>query len=365
MKALIIPEMTNVMESSYYRPAVSIILPFDVKMGVKAEVTDRLKYAVDKVRKELGQLYKEEISNLILQKLNLIIKGLNFNTFKKSIAIYVSPVFEKVLYLDIPVEEKIIINESFEIRDLIYAKKELHKYLVLVISAKWSKVYLGNGSSFSNIQMNTPDNIGAFKNDIPERVSNFSDPAYRKEVLLKKFLNHTDKSLHQLLKSYPIPVFVMGPQKVMGYFKALTKNEKSIVGYVHGNYEEASEEELHNVLGPHIAHWKTVQMEDLRHQMERAADAGKLASGIRNVWQKASEHKGRLLIVEKNFMYAAQHGGDEEIIFKAVEPYNKFSYIKDAVDDIIEKVLEDGGDVEFVDEGLLKDYNRIALIQYY
>ena len=35
------------------------------------------------------------------------------------------------------------------------------------------------------------------------------------------------------------------------------------------------------------------------------------------------------------------------------------------VDDVIEKVLENGGDVEFVDEGLLKQYDHIALISFY
>src|SRR5688572_31629446 len=123
------PAIKEVMESAYYRPAISIILPFDVKMGAKAEVIERLKYATDRIRKALRQDYNENISTLVLQKLNRVIGGLNFNTLKKSIAIYVSPVFEKILYLDIPVEEKIIIDESFEIRDLVYAKKELHKYL--------------------------------------------------------------------------------------------------------------------------------------------------------------------------------------------------------------------------------------------
>ncbi|MEI8059611.1 MAG: hypothetical protein WCG67_05590 [Ferruginibacter sp.] len=53
------------------------------------------------------------------------------------------------------------------------------------------------------------------------------------------------------------------------------------------------------------------------------------------------------------------------MIYKITEPYNKFSYIKDAVDDVMEKVLENGVDVEFVDDGVLKDYHRIALIKYY
>ena len=40
-------------------------------------------------------------------------------------------------------------------------------------------------------------------------------------------------------------------------------------------------------------------------------------------------------------------------------------YIKDAVDDVIENLLENGGDVEFVDEGVLVAYRHIALILYY
>ncbi|MBK6634610.1 MAG: hypothetical protein IPG38_10090 [Chitinophagaceae bacterium] len=64
-------------------------------------------------------------------------------------------------------------------------------------------------------------------------------------------------------------------------------------------------------------------------------------------------------------MYAAERGSSDEIIYKAIKPYNRYSYIKDAVDDVIEKVLENGGDVEFVDEGVLKEYQHIALILFY
>ena len=35
------------------------------------------------------------------------------------------------------------------------------------------------------------------------------------------------------------------------------------------------------------------------------------------------------------------------------------------VRDVIEKVLASGGDVEFVHVGLLKEYHRIVLIEYY
>jgi len=134
-KAITTPEISEVMEALHYRPAISIILPFEPKMKSKTELIHSLKIATDSVEKDLMENYPDEMSILVMRKLRAIINGLNFNSYKKSIAIYVSPVFEKVLYLDIPVEEKIIVDESFEIRDLVYCKKQLHKYLVLLVSS--------------------------------------------------------------------------------------------------------------------------------------------------------------------------------------------------------------------------------------
>ena len=64
-------------------------------------------------------------------------------------------------------------------------------------------------------------------------------------------------------------------------------------------------------------------------------------------------------------MYAAQPGSSEDAISPVTESYSPFSYIQDAVDDVIERVLENGGDIEFVDEDVLQDYQHIALIKYY
>jgi hypothetical protein len=365
MKHALSPDIREVAEATHYRPAISLILPFEPKMNAKADLVQQLKFAVNKVDREVRQNYHADVASLVIQKLKKIVKELNFNTFKKSIAIYVSPVFEKVLYLDIPLEKKIVIDDTFKIRDLLYAKKEFHRYLVLLLSGKMSKVYLGDYSSFVKVKSNVPDHIAAFKHELPERSGNFSDTSDQKKILLNKFLQHTDDGLRFVLHAYPLPVFVMGTKKILGHFKALTKNEKSVAGYIHGNFEEASEKELSDALRPYILDWKKVKAEDLKHQMEKAADAGKLAVGMNGVWKVAGQHRGRLLIVEENFVFAAEQGESEDMIHAAEEPYNKFSYIQDAVDTVIEKVLEYGGDVEFVEGGTLKDYDGIALIQYY
>ncbi|MFI5133273.1 MAG: hypothetical protein ACHQEB_03000 [Chitinophagales bacterium] len=355
----------DVFEAVKYRPCISIILPFEPKMSLKSELEYKLKLAVAKVESELLANYTEEKTLAILRKLRSVIRNLDFNTYKKSIAIFVSPLFEKVYYLDIPVEEKIILDESFEIRDLVYSKKEMHKYLLLLLSAKKTIIYLGNTTHFVRIVSNVPYHAAAYKNDIAEKTANFSDMDHRKEVLLDKFLRHTDEGLSILLKAYPLPLFVMGTDRTAGHFKKITHNGNHILGYVHGNFEEASEAELRKALEPHIADWKKVKENDLLHQLDNAMSAQKLTTGIENVWKEAVHKKGKLLIVEKNFMYPAHHGADADTIYKEDHQVSNDFYIKDAVDDIIEKVLENGGDVEFVDEGLLKNYGRIALILYY
>jgi len=365
MNTVITPGIREVMEAVHYRPAVSVILPFEPQMRSKADLASSLKLAADKVHKELTANYPNEMGKIVMQKLGVLMRGLNFHTYKKSVAIYVSPVFEKVLYLDIPVEEKIIIDESFEIRDLVYCKKQLHKYLVLLLSGKESKLYLGNTGSFVRIMSNTPESVSAYVNEIPQKIANFSDPSERKEIVMDKFLHHVDNSLEIVLHSYHLPLFVLGTERIMGHFKKITRHNSAVIEYVHGNYEDETLPELRKVLEPYVTDWKKVLQKDLMNRLDEAAAKNKLATGIRDVWREAMNHKGRLLLVEKGYMFVAEHGSIDEMIYKAVEPYNRFSYIRDAVDDVIEKVLENGGDVEFVDDELLKEYRHIALIQYY
>lgn len=359
------PEIKEVIDALHYRPSVSIIIPFEPKMIFKAELTERLKSIVTKTERELETDYPKEICGLVIQKLQSLISNLNFNTHKKSVAIYVSPVFEKVLYLDIPVEEKIIINESFEIRDLVFSKKQLQKYLVLLLDEKEFRIYNGNAENFVRIVSNKPESVFAYVNEIPEKVSNFTDNEQRKETIMNKFLHHADNALDIILNAYNLPLFIVGPQRILGHFKSISKHNSAIIEYIEGNYNKSTEQELKRVLMPHITDWKKVKQKEIMNLMDEAMGHRKLATGMKDVWYEATHKKGRLLIVEKNYMYAAEHTDRNDVINEAIAPYNKFSYIKDAVDDVIEKVLQTGGDVEFVDEGMLADFDHIALVQYY
>jgi len=90
--------------------------------------------------------------------------------------------------------------------------------------------------------------------------------------------------------------------------------------------------------------------------VENALNAGKLVHGLDAVESMAARKNCRLLVVEKDF--------------KAPDPAKArlntpHFYIRDTVDMIIQKVLENGGDVEFLENGMLAAHGGIALIQYH
>ncbi|MES2331466.1 MAG: hypothetical protein V4539_17815 [Bacteroidota bacterium] len=360
MQTAMSPEIREVLGAVHYMPSISIIMPFEPKMNPKAEISHALKLAVDKIQREVSKNYPNELGRLVIQKLRTVLENLNFSTHKKSIAIYVSPVFEKVLYLDIAVEEKIIVDESFEIRDLVYSKKQLHKYLVLVLTGKESRIYLGSSENFVRIVSNTPVQVNE-----DDRHGDQSDNASHKEILMDKFLHQVDQSLDIILNAYHLPLFLLGTEKIAGHFMKLTKHKAAIVDYIHGSFGESTIGQLQGVLQPHVADWKQVKQKEILNRLDAAQNKHLLAAGIHAAWREALNHKGSLLVVEKNYMYASLQSNNGDAIYPTVEKYSHFSYIKDAVDDVIEKVLENGGDVEFVEKGLLDTYDHIALIQRY
>ena len=354
-----------VLEAVKYMPSVSIILPFEPKMTAKKDLESRLQAAADKVEKDLTNTYPPEQYKPVTDRLKVLVKNVDFNTYKQSIALFVSPLTEKIYYLDIPVEEKIIIDESFEIRDLVYSKKDIHKYLILVLSNNKSQVFLGNTTQFVRIMSNRPEHLAGYRNDPPERVGNFSDPHARKEMQMDKFLHYIDNSLGILLKAYALPLFVMGADRTVGHFRKISRHTDRITDCIHGNFEEASEAEIRKLIAPYVSDWKKVKQQDLLKRLDMAMGAKKLVTGVRKVWKAANDKKGRLLVVEKNYMVPAQKGVNGELKDPDTETNKNPFFIKDAVDDIIEIVLANGGDVEFADEGELNKYQRIALINYY
>lgn len=154
----------------------------------------------------------------------------------------------------------------------------------------------------------------------------------------------------------------MGAKKVLEQFKKITTNERNIVQFIEGSYDQVKGEEIQNVILPYEFDWEKLKQKYLLNQIEKAKERKKLSIGINQVWTAATQNKGKLLIMETEYATSQPANGDEsyyKMDFLCGIPF----YIKDEVDELIEKVLESGGYVEFVEQATLKEYDHIVLIE--
>ncbi len=334
------------------QPTLALVLPFDPKMTPKHEIEMMLRRILETAEKILLALHGAEEAMPVIKRLQQAIRGLNFSTHKRSLALFVSAERATTTYLDFAVEERLIVDKPFRVRDLADCKPSGKEYLVLLLSGRESKMYLKAGDTLRLIKSNTPQIVYAYVNEVPEKTGNFSDRQDRHEVVLNKFLHHMDEGLEAVLKVYPLPVFVAGTERVTGHFGRITRHQKNIAAYIPKHCIDATPAELEKLLQPFLDDWQNLRQKLLVLQMEKAAEAGKLVCGIEAVSKFAACSNSRLVIVERT---PNAEGKDEPGAF----------YSEGPVDQLVEKVLQSGGDVEKLDRAIMEKYGPIALIRYY
>jgi hypothetical protein len=317
--------------------------------------------ALSKIEKDLHEQFPDQISTLVMQKLKTVLSKLDFSTHCSSIAMFISPFFEKMLYLDFPVEKRIAVDDSFDIRDLVYCKKEAHEYLVLQLKEEECMLYLGSPGSFVRILSNTP----AYAHiDLPATPGGYptdrSKPGSQK---IEHYLRYNDKVLDVILKAYPLPLFVLGNATITGYFKVVTQHASAVISYLEGNYETAGAEQIKKIVQPLVADWRKVKERRLLNQLNESAGTAQLATGLQDVWREAINRGGHLLVFEKDYLYNTENKIASQVINEAINPYDSFTCIKDQLDEAIDRVLEKGGSVEFVDKDVLKSFDHVALLK--
>lgn len=363
MKKILDQQLQEVLNPVKYRPCVSLIMSFEPKMSNKHELEARLRSHLHDIEHQLISEYPAEKVLPVLNKLHSVAGKVDYNSYKRSLAIYVSPLIERIYYLDIEVKEKMIIDETFEIRDLVYNKKEQRKFLLLHIGAQHSSFYLFDAGRLSRVKSNSFSHIRRVNAGSSDTIAELTESDKGKEMMIDKFLRLTDESIDEINGHYPFPIFLIATEKVIGHFKKVSHSLPRIAGYIHGNFETLTERQVSALLNPQFEEWNNIYTQSLLIRIEAAFGASKLSYGVEQVWDAAVKKNCKLLIVEKNFICPAEHGETPEKI--VTSGTKKGFYIKDAVDDIIEMVLLNGGDVEFVEDGSLSHLQRIALIHYY
>lgn len=368
-------ESKEMLRSKKEYPSVSLLLPVNPQYPKVREEEKKLKAMIKKVEEKLESQVPAKIFSSLAAKFRKTLTTIDFSHLSRSLAVFVSQDKQKVIHLPFQVEEKTIIANSFELRDLLYAAKHSYHYAALSLSENKARLFWGynhhlSEESLEELPLGITDTGGKgysrshkFNSISPGR--NVPDQFAYREVQMEKYLHDLDKILSKQLGKKNIPLVLLGERKITDQFKAISKSTDKIIGKVDGNYDKASHHEILQRIEPSLEEKTTVMEKNAMALLDDAVSRRMSASGIAEVWKAVMEKRGRLLLVEKDYNCPAKLGGNKFTLIVNNVKENGIHIIPDAVDDIIEYVLLFGGDVIFVNNGTLPDHQRIALITYY
>jgi hypothetical protein len=122
---------------------ISIILPTN-RLSPERRVDEiRMKFAINSAKQLLQYKYATNDNELLKDSIDEIYKKIEFIHNTDGIGLFVSTNFQLLVQFPFSVEEKIIVGDSFEVRDLIYKKNISTPYLVILLSKKTIRLYNG------------------------------------------------------------------------------------------------------------------------------------------------------------------------------------------------------------------------------
>jgi hypothetical protein len=350
---------------------ITLILPLHEFSNEKKLDRIMISHTIDKLKQLLlpyndPKLLNEFIGKLAqLKDLVLQMRGV------KGIGVFMSKSVFRIISFPFEVTEKIQAGSSFEVRDILYRDIMLEDYRLLSIHKDGVRLYNGRSNTLFEIQdKNFPASYDAVEYQVPvvENQVNNAAQAMQRETSYtteseREFYNLVDAKLSAYLKS-DTPLVIAGTEKELAQFSNNTYHSSNICGKVTGSYERYNFQELEAKAWEAVeGHYMKLELRTHRSLAELFG-RGLVSYGIEHVWREAKLGKGQMLVVERDLSVPAFKGEDEYTIW--MRPHGASNdIITDAVDDIIEIVLEKDGKVMFVKNGLLAEYQGIALVKRY
>jgi hypothetical protein len=346
-------------------PCLSILLPTHRHHPENQQDSIRLKNLVNEAKKRMSTELTQEDADKLSTRLNELISKIDLNHSLDALALFISKTHSYKFSLPFPVKERVMIDDTFGTRDIVFGMNRSEPYWVLVLSEKTSKLYLGirnniieytdNGFPITNpfYELKTPPENGESRND--RLVENIQRT--------KNYFKDIDGKL-KAINADGYEICIAGTEKNLSIFKEVSAQKDLIISEINGNYENEPASAISGFIWQAFKTARAEKRERILEQLNDATGKKKLAAGIDEVWTLSQESRGRLLAVELNFHFPAKVSDDKLHLIPASVNEGK-DVLDDAVDDIIENVVSSGGKVVFLDNGKLEKYGRIAMVLRY
>lgn len=342
-------------------PALSILLPTHRTSPDNKQDPILVKNLVSEAKDRLSQEFSNRDLEPLLKNLDDLVSDIDYTYTLDGLALFVSHTIAKKFYLPFTVPHRVVIDQTFATRDLVYGLHRAQRYWVFLLSQGSTRLLAGTGDTLEEVtDSNFP--MAMAGPGATTALPDSADSAYLDDRH-RRFFQQVDPAFTPYTAGDSLPIVLGGVVRQIAFFQEVSQYNGQVVGTLTGNFDQATLVELVPQVWPIIEGVRDQQREAALKALDTATGEGKVVSTIEEVWRLANEGRGKLLLVEKGYHVPAvvTEGGGLETV---AEPGGT-QVMDDAVDEIIEAVLAKGGEVMLMEDGALPNAQRIALTLRY
>jgi len=259
-----------------------------------------------------------------------------------ALAICVSNEHHVSVLLGGPVDERVVVDETFATRDLVADLNRTAVYRVLTVSDSAARSFAGDRQRL-----------------IEERTDDW--PLIREEGTSDTIWSQNiAAAAKQLQTDHGLPIVTAGVKRSTNAL--LDASQLEVIGHVSGNHDRSSSSELHTLVWPIVLDWKALRQSRALEELDAARSAKRYAAGVDELWSLADEGRVEHLVVEEGFSVSARV--DDTGHLELTDEDHR-EVMEDVVDELIEAVLRSGGHTTIVDAPELDDCGHVAAVLRY
>jgi hypothetical protein len=353
---------------------VSIIVPTHRLSPERSVDKLQVEKAISKATEYLLFKYPKDEVSPILKSLDELFLEMDFNHNCEGIGLFASMNLKKSIPFHFPVKERVIVTDTFEIRDILYQDYYADPYLLLLLDEKEAKLYKGKYNKVEEVK----DDIfpytytEEYEYSKPSRGTSYVGHTYVKEferdksqleeIRTEQFFGKIDKQLGKYLLNIK-SLIVAGVKKDLTEFKSVTKH--TIVSEITGNQTYSSINEIGDRAWKAVKAFINKRKEEMIREVEEKIGQGFAITGIYEIWKAVKEGRGLRLLTEKDYSLPGfLEKGDDYNLYLHV-PTVDHKIIPDVINYLMEQILRKNGEVVLFENNKLAKLQRLALVTRY
>lgn len=291
----------------------------------------------------------------IEENLNSIVEKINHHENIESLIIYVNQKFADYTRLPVPVKDRVIIDNTFATRDLVRASYEEGGYYALQLSRSVARLIEAyNGKVVAEVGGEFP-----FENSLESRGSIDVD---NESTYIREYFNHVDKALQAVLNEHPLPVILVTEDRNYDYFLEVSDNTSAIVGNINRLPNDEKADKVIAEAWPEVSDSINQQIAARIEELSQAKSTDSVVTGYNEVWQTIQQGRAKTLFIKKGFIQPAVVDEENFSISLIDDPTEDPNAVDDIVDEMIEQTIAYGGDLVFIKDDALEEYDNLAVI---